>query len=76
VTTVPDIKRGERIAVLDTDLGQTPEQVCQKLGAGSLAKLWIPSPRDFVKVEEIPCLAVGKRDLRKVREMAAEGLGV
>ncbi|HEY2156998.1 MAG TPA: AMP-binding protein, partial [Isosphaeraceae bacterium] len=74
VTTVPDLKRGERLAVLYTDLGATPEQVCQKLGAGPMAKLWIPSPRDFAKVDEIPTLGVGKRDLRRLKELAAEKL--
>jgi acyl-[acyl-carrier-protein]-phospholipid O-acyltransferase/long-chain-fatty-acid--[acyl-carrier-protein] ligase len=72
VTTVPDMKRGERLAVLYTDLSMTPDQVCHKLGAGPMAKLWIPSPRDFAKVDEIPCLAVGKRDLRRLKELAAE----
>jgi acyl-[acyl-carrier-protein]-phospholipid O-acyltransferase/long-chain-fatty-acid--[acyl-carrier-protein] ligase len=74
VTTVPDAKRGERLAVLYTDLGMTPEQLSQKLVAGSMPKLWVPSVRDFVHVEEIPCLGVGKRDLRKLKELAAERL--
>ncbi len=74
VTTVPDLKRGERLAVLYTEIGATPEQVCQKLGAGSMAKLWIPTPRDFAKVDEIPTLGVGKRDLRRLKELAAEKL--
>jgi acyl-[acyl-carrier-protein]-phospholipid O-acyltransferase/long-chain-fatty-acid--[acyl-carrier-protein] ligase len=74
VTTVPDAKRGERLAVLYTDLGMTPEEVAQKLVAGSLPKLWVPSARDFVHVDELPCLGVGKRDLRRLKEMAAERL--
>lgn len=74
VTTVPDLKRGERLAVLYTDLGMTPEQLTQRLVAGSMPRLWVPSARDFVRVEEIPCLGVGKRDLRKLKELAAEKL--
>ncbi len=74
VTTVPDMKRGERLAVLYTDLGMTPEQLAQKLVAGPLPKLWVPSARDFLHVDEIPCLGVGKRDLRKLKELAAEKL--
>ncbi len=74
VTTVPDLKRGERLVVLYTDLGATPEQVCQRLGAGPMAKLWIPSPRDFAQVDELPTLGVGKRDLRRLKELAAEKL--
>jgi len=72
VTTVPDPKRGERLAVLYTDLGSSPEAVHQKLAAGALPKLWLPSPRDYYRVEEIPCLGVGKRDLRRLKELAAE----
>lgn len=74
VTTVPDAKRGERLAVLFTDLRMTPEEVAQRLVAAELPKLWIPSARDFVHVDEIPCLGVGKRDLRRLKELAGERL--
>jgi acyl-[acyl-carrier-protein]-phospholipid O-acyltransferase/long-chain-fatty-acid--[acyl-carrier-protein] ligase len=74
VTTVPDAKRGERVVVLYSDADLSPESVCQKLNAGSLPKLWLPSARDFVRVEEVPSLGPGKKDLRRIKEIAAERL--
>jgi acyl-[acyl-carrier-protein]-phospholipid O-acyltransferase/long-chain-fatty-acid--[acyl-carrier-protein] ligase len=75
VTVVPDPKRGERLVVLYTDLGRPVEEVYQSLNASSLPKLWIPSSRDFFKIEVLPTLSVGKRDLRRIKEIALERLG-
>ena len=66
VTGVPDPKHGERLCVLYTDLGISPAEVQQRLTAGPLPKVWIPSPRDFIHVEEIPITSTGKVDLRQI----------
>ncbi len=71
VTSIPDPKRGERLAVIHTPWTLTPAEVCRKLVAGPIPKLWIPSPNDFVEVDEIPVLGTGKLDLRGIRELAA-----
>ena len=70
VTSIPDAKRGERLAVIHTAWETTPAEVCKKLIAGTIPKLWIPSAEDFVEVEEIPILGTGKLDLRAIREVA------
>ncbi|HKI18407.1 MAG TPA: AMP-binding protein, partial [Isosphaeraceae bacterium] len=70
VTCVPDPKQGERLCVLYTDLGTSPGEVHARLNAGPLPKVWIPSARDFIHVEEIPITATGKVDLRQIREIA------
>ena len=70
VTGVPDPKHGERLCVLYTDLGISPAEVHQRLTAGPLPKVWIPSPRDFIHVEEIPITSTGKVDLRRLKEIA------
>ena len=70
VTSVPDPKKGERLVVLYTELSQTPEQICQRLAAGGLPPLWIPSPDSFRRVEAIPVLGTGKLDLRRVKDVA------
>ena len=70
VTGVPDPKHGERICVLYTDLGMTPAEVQQKLTAGPLPKVWVPSQRDFIRVDEIPITSTGKVDLRRLTEIA------
>jgi acyl-[acyl-carrier-protein]-phospholipid O-acyltransferase / long-chain-fatty-acid--[acyl-carrier-protein] ligase len=72
VTGVPDAKQGERLCVLYTDLGMSPTEVQQRLTAGRMPKVWIPSPRDFIHVEEIPITSTGKVDLRRLKEIALE----
>jgi len=76
VTAVPDPKRGERLFVLYTkEMGVPPAEAVRRLGAGSVAKLWIPSAEDFVEVEAIPTLGTGKVDLRRLKEIASEHRG-
>jgi acyl-[acyl-carrier-protein]-phospholipid O-acyltransferase / long-chain-fatty-acid--[acyl-carrier-protein] ligase len=72
VTGVPDPKHGERLFVLYTDLGIAPAEVQRRLTAGSLPKVWIPSPRDFIHVDEIPITSTGKVDLRRLKEIALD----
>lgn len=70
VTSLPDPKHGERLYVLYTDLGMSPDDIHNALTASRLPRLWIPSVRDFVKVTEIPITGTGKVDLRRLRELA------
>jgi acyl-[acyl-carrier-protein]-phospholipid O-acyltransferase/long-chain-fatty-acid--[acyl-carrier-protein] ligase len=70
VTGVPDLKHGERLCVIYTELGTSPGEIHKRLTAGPLPKVWIPSPRDFFRVAEIPITSTGKVDLRKLREIA------
>jgi acyl-[acyl-carrier-protein]-phospholipid O-acyltransferase/long-chain-fatty-acid--[acyl-carrier-protein] ligase len=75
VTALPDPKRGERLVVVHTELPIEPAEVCRRLVAGSLPKLWLPSASDFIKVEALPALGTGKLDLRGLRRVAEERLG-
>jgi acyl-[acyl-carrier-protein]-phospholipid O-acyltransferase/long-chain-fatty-acid--[acyl-carrier-protein] ligase len=70
VTAVPDAKKGERLVVLYTELGQAPEQICRALAGGGLPPLWIPSPESFRRVGEIPVLGTGKLDLKRLKDVA------
>ena len=70
VTAIPDPKRHERLIVIHTKQLESPSEVCRKLSAGPLPKLWLPSPDDFVMVEAIPVLGTGKIDLRAIRSLA------
>ena len=72
VTAVPDAKKGERIVVLYTELGRSPEEICRTLAAGGLPQLWIPSADSFRRVQSIPVLGTGKLDLKRVKEVALE----
>ncbi len=76
VTSLPDPKRGERLAVLYTpEMTATPAEVVKRLQSSEVPRLWVPSADDFVAVDVIPILGTGKVDLRRLREVAAEKLG-
>jgi acyl-[acyl-carrier-protein]-phospholipid O-acyltransferase/long-chain-fatty-acid--[acyl-carrier-protein] ligase len=70
VTGIPDPKQGERLCVLYSDPALSPADVCHRLNAGPLPKIWIPTPRDFIHVEEIPITSSGKVNLRKLKDIA------
>jgi acyl-[acyl-carrier-protein]-phospholipid O-acyltransferase/long-chain-fatty-acid--[acyl-carrier-protein] ligase len=72
VTAIADAKHGERLCVLHTDLRTSPDEIHKALMAAQIPKLWIPSVRDFILVEEIPITGTGKVDLRRLREIAQE----
>ena len=72
VTAVPDVKKGERLIVLYTELARSPEEICHDLMAKGLPPLWIPAPDSFRHVSTIPVLGTGKLDLKRLKEMALE----
>lgn len=72
VTSVSDVRKGERLIVLHTGLGIPPEEICRRLRAAGLPPLWIPSPDSFWQIDEIPVLGSGKLDLKRVRDAAEE----
>ena len=74
VTGLPDEKKGEKLAVLHTMETDALTVVLGKLASHELPNLWKPRKDQFVYVERLPYLGTGKLDLRKVREVAAQGL--
>jgi acyl-[acyl-carrier-protein]-phospholipid O-acyltransferase/long-chain-fatty-acid--[acyl-carrier-protein] ligase len=69
VTSVPDEKRGERLAVLykgDPDI----DKILSEMRNKGLPKLWIPKKENFYKVESFPVLGTGKTDLKGVKTLA------
>jgi acyl-[acyl-carrier-protein]-phospholipid O-acyltransferase/long-chain-fatty-acid--[acyl-carrier-protein] ligase len=75
VTSLPDPKHGERLCVLYTDLGKSPDEIHKALTSGHFPRLWIPSVRDFIQVESIPITGTGKVDLRQLRTLAQQDRG-
>jgi acyl-[acyl-carrier-protein]-phospholipid O-acyltransferase/long-chain-fatty-acid--[acyl-carrier-protein] ligase len=76
VTSVPDVRRGERVVVLHLPLnGMDIRQLCQQLTNRGLPNLGLPSERDFFLIPEMPVLGSGKLDLRRVKELALERIG-
>jgi acyl-[acyl-carrier-protein]-phospholipid O-acyltransferase/long-chain-fatty-acid--[acyl-carrier-protein] ligase len=73
VTCVPDDARGERLIVLHiTHETVEVRQWWQQLNARGLPNLWVPAQRDFYPVAELPMLASGKLNLKRVKELAQE----
>ncbi len=74
VTSVPDEKKGEQLAVLHTlDESAIPE-LHDKVSSSGLPNLFIPRKDHFIKVEHIPVLGTGKLDLRALKRIAQERL--
>ncbi len=74
VTAVPDEKKGERLVVVHTLKENVLKDILEKLMNADLPALWKPKPDQFIFVEKLPYLGTGKLDLRKLREIAQEGV--
>lgn len=74
VTSVPDERKGETLAVLHTIDEEKIGEVLDKMANMELPNLFIPKKDKFVKVEKIPVLGTGKMDLRGVKESAMAAL--
>jgi acyl-[acyl-carrier-protein]-phospholipid O-acyltransferase/long-chain-fatty-acid--[acyl-carrier-protein] ligase len=70
VTSLPDEKKGERIAVLTTLSDQALGPVLEKLSQCDLPALWKPKANLFFYTEKLPMLGTGKTDLRGVKQVA------
>jgi len=74
VTSVPDERKGETLAVLHTVDEAKIAETLEKMAGMGLPNLFIPKKDKFVKVDKIPVLGTGKVDLRGVKEMASKSL--
>jgi acyl-[acyl-carrier-protein]-phospholipid O-acyltransferase/long-chain-fatty-acid--[acyl-carrier-protein] ligase len=70
VTSLPDEKKGERIAVITTLSDEALKPVLDKLSQCDLPALWKPKANLFFHTDKLPILGTGKTDLRGVRELA------
>lgn len=74
VTALPDEKKGERLVAFYTG-DATPADVWALLSGTTLPKLWIPKRENLRSIEAIPTTASGKKDLRRIKELAGEEAG-
>lgn len=74
VVGIPDIQKGEAIALLSTVCSETYQQECidlrYKLMDTGLPSLWCP--KVFIPADQIPMLASGKLDIKGCQELARE----
>jgi acyl-[acyl-carrier-protein]-phospholipid O-acyltransferase/long-chain-fatty-acid--[acyl-carrier-protein] ligase len=77
VTAIPDAKKGERLIVLHLALpdSKTAQEISKQLGDRGLPNLFIPGPKDFFLVSDLPILGSGKLDLKKCKQRAIELAG-
>jgi acyl-[acyl-carrier-protein]-phospholipid O-acyltransferase/long-chain-fatty-acid--[acyl-carrier-protein] ligase len=71
VTSLPDEKKGERIAVITTLPDEALTSVLEKLSQCDIPALWKPKANLFFHTDKLPMLGTGKTDLRGVRLMAS-----
>jgi len=76
VTAIPDERKGERLVVLHTKLDTTPELLREGLTEQGLPNLYLPALDCFVHVDQLPVLGSGKLDLKRIKQMAMEKLGM
>ncbi len=74
VTSIPDEKKGEQLAVLHTLDETVIPGLLEKVAASGLPNLFIPRRDCFIKVDQLPVLGTGKLDLRALKRIASERL--
>ncbi|MCS7158904.1 MAG: AMP-binding protein [Gemmatales bacterium] len=74
VVGVPDERKGEKLVVVHRPWadGLTSQEILSRLKAKGLPNLWLPDT--FLEVPELPVLATGKLDLRRLKALALEQL--
>lgn len=72
VTSVPDLRKGERLVVLHTLNEDKFRAVLERLPECGLPNLWTPRANQFFRVDALPVLGTGKLDLRRIREIAEQ----
>ncbi len=72
VTSVPDERKGEQLAVLHTVDEDAIPGLLERVAAEGLPNLFLPRKDAFFKVDQIPVLGTGKLDLRAIKHMAME----
>jgi len=72
VVSVPDRVRGERLAVLYSGPRLDPDALIGKMAASDIPNMWLPSRKDFYRVDSLPLLPGGKTDLAGVRKLVKE----
>jgi acyl-[acyl-carrier-protein]-phospholipid O-acyltransferase/long-chain-fatty-acid--[acyl-carrier-protein] ligase len=75
VTSISDVKKGERLVVVHTASEEQLSELFEKLPAQNLPNLWTPRQDSFVHVDEVPRLGTGKVDLKRLRQMAEAAVG-
>lgn len=72
VAGVPDATKGERLVVLHTMTDEQFDLLMGRLDQTGLPNLWVPKPKAFYKIDQIPILGTGKMDIKAVKTLARQ----
>ena len=72
MVTLPDRVRGEKVVVVYSGPELDAGALLRRMSERGVPNLWLPSPRDFHRVESLPFLPSGKLDLAATRRLAEE----
>ena len=70
VTAVPDEKKGEQLVVLTILPKEDVDILKRRMIESGLPTLWIPPPRNYFQLHDIPVLGSGKIDLKRCKQTA------
>ena len=73
IAAVPDRAKGEKLLLLYTSLPCEPRELLER--AGDMPALFKPKERDAYQVDVLPILGTGKRDLKRLKQLAEELAG-
>jgi acyl-[acyl-carrier-protein]-phospholipid O-acyltransferase/long-chain-fatty-acid--[acyl-carrier-protein] ligase len=76
VTAVPHVKKGEQLIVLHLAIDEAPEDLIKSLQAAGLPNIFIPSKDSFIQVDQLPILGSGKLDLKMIKTVALDKMGM
>ena len=74
ITSIPDDRKGEQLAVVFTEAAGTAEELQGYITGSDIPNLWKPSKTNYFLVDEIPILGSGKLDIRGVKALAEEAV--
>jgi acyl-[acyl-carrier-protein]-phospholipid O-acyltransferase/long-chain-fatty-acid--[acyl-carrier-protein] ligase len=72
VTSVPDVKKGEALAVLTAGFTGDLDALWKELNGSDLPKLWLPDRDRVIQLETLPLLGSGKLDMPQIKKIALD----
>jgi acyl-[acyl-carrier-protein]-phospholipid O-acyltransferase / long-chain-fatty-acid--[acyl-carrier-protein] ligase len=72
VTSLPDGRKGEKLAVLYTPIDVTVDELFRRLRGQNLPALWMPRKENCFPIDALPTLGSGKLDLKQIKELARQ----
>ena len=73
VASCPDERKGEQLVVFYAAEAQFDiAELLKMMRDSGLPNLWIPRADAFIKVDQIPMLGNGKKDLKRIQSLAKE----